>query len=49
MCRRLSSKSQRAVIPNRFALTYVAETLRRPGVTRNLWCLPLCQSLFLDQ
>lgn len=26
---------------------YLAETLRRAGVTRNLWTLPACQSLFL--
>jgi uncharacterized protein YbcV (DUF1398 family) len=26
---------------------YLAETLRRAGVTRNLWFLPACQSLFL--
>lgn len=26
---------------------YLAETLRRAGVTRNLWSLPACQSIFL--
>jgi len=26
---------------------YLAETLRRAGVTRNVWNLPACQSLFL--
>ncbi|MEI9977230.1 MAG: DUF1398 family protein [Ignavibacteriota bacterium] len=26
---------------------YLAETLRRAGVIRNLWFLPACQSLFL--
>ena len=26
---------------------YLAETLRRAGVTRNFWSLPACQSLFL--
>lgn len=26
---------------------YLAETLRRAGVTRNLWSLPSCQSLYL--
>ena len=26
---------------------YLAETLRRAGVTRNLWLLPACQSLYL--
>lgn len=28
---------------------FLAETLRRAGVTRNLWSLPACQSLFLTQ
>jgi uncharacterized protein YbcV (DUF1398 family) len=28
---------------------YLAETLRRSGVTRNLWYLPACQSLYLTQ
>jgi uncharacterized protein YbcV (DUF1398 family) len=28
---------------------YLAETLRRAGVTRNLWYLPTCQSLYLTQ
>lgn len=26
---------------------YLAETLRRAGVTRNFWSLPSCQSIFL--
>jgi uncharacterized protein YbcV (DUF1398 family) len=26
---------------------YLAETLRQAGVTRNLWFLPACQSLYL--
>jgi uncharacterized protein YbcV (DUF1398 family) len=26
---------------------YLAETLRRAGVTRNVWQLPACQSLYL--
>jgi uncharacterized protein YbcV (DUF1398 family) len=26
---------------------YLAETLRRAGVTRNIWSLPACQSLFI--
>src|ERR1700734_393917 len=26
---------------------YLAETLRQAGVTRNIWSLPACQSLFL--
>lgn len=28
---------------------YFAETLRRAGVTRNLWFLPACQSLYLTE
>lgn len=28
---------------------YLAETLRRAGVTRNLWFLPACQSIYLTQ
>src|SRR5215831_12167627 len=28
---------------------YLAETLRRAGVTRNQWVLPSCQSLYLTQ
>jgi uncharacterized protein YbcV (DUF1398 family) len=28
---------------------YLAETLRRAGVTKNTWTLPSCQSLFLTQ
>ena len=28
---------------------YLAETLRRAGVTRNLWFLPACESLYLTK
>jgi uncharacterized protein YbcV (DUF1398 family) len=28
---------------------YLAETLRRAGVTRNLWSLPSCQSLYFTK
>lgn len=28
---------------------YLAETLRRAGVKRNLWYLPACQSLYLTE
>jgi uncharacterized protein YbcV (DUF1398 family) len=28
---------------------YLTETLRRAGVTRNLWFLPACQSLYLTE
>jgi uncharacterized protein YbcV (DUF1398 family) len=30
-------------------LPYLAETLRSAGVTRNLWFLPSCQSLYLTE
>ena len=28
---------------------YLAETLRLAGVTRNIWTLPACQSLYLTE
>jgi uncharacterized protein YbcV (DUF1398 family) len=28
---------------------YLAETLRRAGITRNLWFLPACQSVYLSE
>ena len=33
--------------PKAGGFPYLAETLRRAGVTRNFWFLPACQSLFL--
>lgn len=33
--------------PKTGGFPYLAETLRRAGVTRNLWFLPACQSLYL--
>jgi uncharacterized protein YbcV (DUF1398 family) len=36
-----------AIRPKAGGFPYLAETLRRAGVTRNLWLLPACQSLFL--
>jgi uncharacterized protein YbcV (DUF1398 family) len=36
-----------AIRPKVGGFPYLAETLRRAGVTRNLWTLPACQSLFL--
>jgi uncharacterized protein YbcV (DUF1398 family) len=36
-----------AIRPKVGGFPYLAETLRRAGVTRNLWFLPACQSLFL--
>jgi uncharacterized protein YbcV (DUF1398 family) len=36
-----------ALRPKVGGFPYLAETLRRAGVTRNFWVLPACQSLFL--
>ncbi len=36
-----------AIRPKVGGFPYLAETLRRAGVTRNFWFLPACQSLFL--
>src|SRR6202034_4449628 len=36
-----------AIRPKVGGFPYLAETLRRAGVTRNVWSLPACQSLFL--
>jgi len=36
-----------AVRPKVGGFPYLAETLRRAGVTRNFWYLPACQSLYL--
>jgi uncharacterized protein YbcV (DUF1398 family) len=36
-----------AIRPRVGGFPYLAETLRRAGVTRNIWSLPACQSLFL--
>jgi uncharacterized protein YbcV (DUF1398 family) len=33
--------------PKAGGFPYLAETLRRAGVTRNLWFLPACESLYL--
>jgi uncharacterized protein YbcV (DUF1398 family) len=45
----LQAAQQRAMAirPKVGGFPYLAETLRRAGVTRNAWCLPSCQSLFL--
>ena len=45
----LKSVQQRAMVgrPRVGGFTYLAETLRRVSVTRNLWSLPFCQSLYL--
>lgn len=45
----LQAAQQRAMAsrPKVGGFPYLAETLRRAGVTRNFWFLPACQSLFL--
>jgi uncharacterized protein YbcV (DUF1398 family) len=47
----LKSAQQRAMTgrPKVGGFPYLAETLRRAGVTRNLWSLPACQSLYLTE
>ncbi len=38
-----------AIRPKVGGFPYLAETLRRAGVTRNLWFLPACEALFLTE
>jgi len=38
-----------AIRPKVGGFPYFAETLRRAGVSRNLWYLPACQSLYLTE
>jgi len=38
-----------AIRPKVGGFPYLAETLRRAGVTRNFWSLPSCQSLYLTE
>lgn len=47
----LQAAQQRAMDgrPKVGGFPYLAEILRRAGVTRNLWSLPACQSLFLTK
>jgi uncharacterized protein YbcV (DUF1398 family) len=42
-----AQKRALAIRPGVGGFPYLAETLRRAGVTRNFWFLPACQSLFL--
>ena len=42
-----AQKRALAIRPKVGGFPYLAETLRRAGVTRNIWSLPGCQSLFL--
>jgi len=45
----LQAAKQRAMAgrPKVGGFPYLAETLRRAGVIRNSWTLPVCQSLYL--
>jgi uncharacterized protein YbcV (DUF1398 family) len=47
----LNSAMQKAaaIRPKVGGFPYLAETLRQAGVTRNIWSLPACQSLFLTE
>lgn len=47
----LEAAQQRAIAgrPKVCGFPYLAETLRRAGVTRNIWFLPACQSLYLTE
>jgi uncharacterized protein YbcV (DUF1398 family) len=42
-------KVAEAVRPRVGGFPYLAEVLRKVGVTRNVWSLPSCQSLFLTE
>ena len=42
-----AQKRAMALRPKVGGFPYLAETLRRAGVTRNFWYLPACQSLYL--
>jgi uncharacterized protein YbcV (DUF1398 family) len=47
----LQAAQQRAMAgrPKVGGFPYLAETLRRAGVTRNFWYLPACQSIYLTK
>ncbi len=40
-------KNATAIRPKAGGFPYLAETLRRAGVTRNIWVLPACEALYL--
>jgi uncharacterized protein YbcV (DUF1398 family) len=42
-------KTAEAIRPRVGGFPYLAEVLRKAGVTRNVWSLPSCQSLFLTE
>jgi uncharacterized protein YbcV (DUF1398 family) len=48
---KLQTAQQRAMAirPKVGGFPFLAETLRRAGVTNNLWYLPACQSLYLTE
>lgn len=46
---KLAQQRAMAIRPKVGGFPYLAETLRRAGVTRNLWYLPSCQSLYLTE
>jgi uncharacterized protein YbcV (DUF1398 family) len=47
----LQAAQQRAMSnrPKAGGFPYLADTLRRAGVTRNVWFLPACESLYLTE
>ena len=47
----LNTAMQKAAVirPKVGGFPYLAESLRQAGVTRNIWSLPACQSLFLTE
>jgi uncharacterized protein YbcV (DUF1398 family) len=46
---KLAQQRAMAVRPKVGGFPYLAETLLRAGVSRNLWFLPACQSLYLTE
>ena len=44
---KLAQEQAMKIRPKVGGFPYLAETLRRAGVTRNFWTLPACQSLYL--
>lgn len=44
-----AQKRAMAIRPRVGGFPYLAETLRRAGVSRSLWFLPSCQALYLTE
>ena len=42
-----AQKQAMAIRPKVGGFPYLAEALRRAGITRNIWSLPACQSIYL--